>query len=817
MDFYSHPGKFLEVHIQGVLRKMQKRTHLKIAEIAVLFHDLGKINPNFQKKLDPVNKGQALGYSGHSYLSTFAFFCYLANNKQDLKEALSVIDESALKLEIQRIVAIIAHHHGNLPDLCKNLKQDPKQDVLEFLSKDNPLLPMSEFYQNKLGQHHQSFNLDLGENTMKARFFELCSFLDGSKEANLWKQDALNYFLDTQFAFASLIEADKRDAGDNESYFYEQEINNSVAELSSSLEKAFSNLTLDTPLNKQRTQIRVEALEGLKKGLEAKRRVLTLAAPTGAGKTYALLALASEIQRNRPDLGILYALPFLSITEQVEDICRRPTDNSIEKGLLKEVLSVNSKAMNERIQQAQADLEKDQNEENLKRLLGEDFIGQTFDHPFVITTFVQLFETLVSNRNSTLLKLPNFAKRIFLIDEVQALPPRLYIFFTAWLDAFCRKYDSYAILSTATMPHFSIPIKKFVEEDKQPALLFKSFQEPFPILDAEKFFAEDVFNRYRINLINDDSFTVKQLTAHITSQEKSSLIILNTIEDTKQLFAQLKTLPNVYLLNTHFTPVDRREKIRIIKQHLEKKEKVILISTQLIEAGVDIDFPIVYRDLCPLPSLIQSAGRCNRNKKQLELGQIYFFHLIKENGKSSANLIYRKEARQFLEYCHKNIKDGLEEKDLYKVQSDFFQIIANDLTIGEVDDEFNMIECVNKAQFEKLGQFKLIKDKDFGSEYQYYIPKNENDREYNKAVGIMWKMLAEKEYEHSKRYKIELSQQLKKLADRTITIRIFEEKKWSIPAKSNEPEYFNIKVLADISLYTFKEGFNHSSVENSFL
>ena len=146
-------------------------------------------------------------------------------------------------------------------------------------------------------------------------------------------------------------------------------------------------------------------------------------------------------------------MPFLSITEQVQEI--------ISNILNIDVLSVNSKSFNERIEKAQQEYETEQSSEKLKALLVEDFIENTFDHPFIITTFVQLFETLLSNRNSTLLKLPNFANRIFLIDEVQALPPRLYIFFTAWLDAFCKMNNSYAILSTATMPYLGIPDKSY--------------------------------------------------------------------------------------------------------------------------------------------------------------------------------------------------------------------------------------------------------------------------------------------------------------------------------------------------------------------
>lgn len=799
MNYRSHPHKLLEVHIKGVLTKAKKRSNLKIVDIAVLFHDLGKININFQKKLDLENGEKISGYSEHAYLSMYCFLCFLDCNRTFIATELG-----SDIIKVKQIIAIVAKHHGNLPDFENILGHEALKRLETFLKSD-PSLPISDFYEKYLLQKHQKFEIKWNENLLK----RLPKFFD--EDFINWQKDSLNYFLDTQIAFASLIEADKRDAGDNENYFFDEAIKDSNSKLQSSLRTIFKNLPQKTALNQLRTQIRNKAIEGLKEGLKTGNRVFCLTAPTGAGKTFILLALACEIQKTRANFGILYVLPFLSITEQVEEISKHEIFKNSEQ-----VLSVNSKTINERMQCIQADLESDQNEENLIRLLEQDFIEKTFDHPFVITTFVQFFETLVNNKNSALLKLPNFSKRIFLIDEIQALPPRLYLFFAGWLDAFCRKYDAYAILSTATMPHFSIKKKSYLNECKRADLLFKQYHEPFQLIDAKGFFDEDVFNRYRIQLINEDNFSIEKLANHIQSQTKSSLVILNTINDTKKLYSLLKCNPNVYLLNTHIIPKDRHEKIKIINDHLKANQKVTLISTQLIEAGVDIDFPIVYRDLCPLPNLIQSAGRCNRNKL-LKIGTVYFFHLTNENGKSSAKMIYRNEAKQFLDFCKEKIKHGIEEKELFEVQEVFFKKIADDLSIGEVNAEFNMIECVNKGQFEKLGQFKLIERKAFGEEYLYYIRGNENDREYEKAVDIMRLMITEKEkdYKSSRSLKIELNSQLKSLADRMITLRAFDGT--NIPLSANNPEYFDIKVLADLSLYTFEEGLNHNSTENSIL
>lgn len=185
----------------------------------------------------------------------------------------------------------------------------------------------------------------------------------------------------------------------------------------------------------------VEQNEKLDKG----ERIFTFTAPTGSGKTMTLFALANEIIKRTSSHDVLYVLPFLSITEQVEIIA------DIQR-LLEE---------------------SDNNPEKLQELLRRVFSEETFDHPFIITIFVRFFETLVSNKNSELLKLPNFAKRIFLIDEVQALPTRLYIFFAALLNEFCRRCDSFAVLSTATMPFLEIENK--IDSGQRTAKLFKNY------------------------------------------------------------------------------------------------------------------------------------------------------------------------------------------------------------------------------------------------------------------------------------------------------------------------------------------------------
>ncbi len=826
MDFKSHPDKPLEVHILGVLKKMKRNCNFPMAEIAVLFHDIGKINPNFQEKLKPENKGVYLGYTNHSYLSVYVFACYLEKNTAALK---GILGEDFL-IKVKCIVVIIAKHHGNLPDFDAMLGLEQIEKVEDFV-KTKALMPMSNFYREKLGQNHNPFEI------YEHEFLRKKLGIFNIKDRENWQKDALNYFMDMQFAFASLIEADKRDAGHKavrEYYHFDHAIEQNVSEIEQGLTTIFEGLAQKedkSTLDILRTAIREEAVENIGIALQQGKRIFSLTAPTGAGKTFTLLALAREIQRNNKrrkkeqKLGILYALPFLSITEQVEQIIKIKTDSDGKKsGIISDLLSFSSKSINEKIEEVQERLEQDASKDNLNDLLQEDFIQHTFDHPFVITTFVQFFETLMSNHNSTLLKLPNFCNRIFLIDEVQALPPRLYIFFAAWLKAFCEKNNSYAIISTATMPHFGFPIKSHLEALKKPELLFKDFDkkenQPYELLDAKKYFDANIFNRYKIDLIQEENFDIQALKAHIDTQSQAVLVILNTIDDTKKLYATFGDAENVILLNTHFIPLDRRRKIADAKEKLAKNEKVIIISTQLIEAGVDIDFPIVYRDLCPLPSLIQSAGRCNRNNKRA-MGQVYFFNLSEENGKSRAELIYKDEAKVFLDFCKTHIQHGVTENQLFEIQDLFFKSIANDLTIGAYkigNQDENMIELVNEAKFETLGRFQLINQTFFGTQYQYYIKENESDIAYDVLVGLMFKMVKAAEYEESKRYKIEVNTQMKKMADRLLTIRLSPKKENLAPHFTNvHKEYMGIRVLHNLDDYSFQSGIRLDAIHNCML
>ena len=723
-QYRSHPLKPLRVHTHGVLEGVRRRTSLRLPQIVALFHDLGKLNRNFQAKLDD---DKVTAYSNHSYLSAWAFLQFIYANSQAGRE-LGLNGPG----DVFTAATLIAHHHGDLPDLREILKVSERERLARFLAS-NPNPPISNYLNAWL--EHESFNLWDAESPKR---LEKCSvFKDNWLEAFPSK---LDYFLETQFGFAALLESDKRDAGDNKWFRREDQLAWASDNFSPCLLTKLAGLDGKSDLNRARTAIRINAVESLGAAIKRNERVFSLTAPTGAGKTLVLLSLAETIRRHYPEHSVCYTLPFLTITEQVEGICRGIFGPDF-------VTRIDSRSCNPELERLLIESEIDPSK--AADILKLGFSNETFDAAYIITTFVQVFETLMTNRGASLLRLPNFSKTIFLIDEIQSLPPRLYVFFSAFLDAFCRKFDSYAILSTATMPALDL-----AEENKEARTFFPGYQTPTELLDFHTHYRNPVFDRYRIQRIDEEhGLTLDNLAEKLKQETESCLVIVNTIDDSRRLYKILcpgEPQLNIALLNTRFTLEDRQATIAKAQQRLCRKERIFLISTQLIEAGVDIDFPVVYRDLCPLPSVIQSAGRCNRNgnrrndEGELIQGDVKFFELLdSDTNKARAAVVYRDPADKWsLDFSRQYIQSALTERELLEVQMKYFRAVNQNLKIGDhrlrsegVWKRDNLIHRINEMSFEVVGSFRLIDEDEFGQERRYYVPRDNSDN--------MWETLGE--------------------------------------------------------------------------
>ena len=821
----SHPDKFLitqdngeKGHVDGVIENVKKLTSSKWAELVAIFHDLGKINPNFSNKL--VNSNILGNYANHSYMSAFAFFVAFATkhgNREKLRQWLN--QEAISGLEIIASAVIIAKHHGNLPNL-KPEKSD-SEDIARILFKDennllfnfltlNNNLPIDNYSKHYL-PFLEDFQDKLLDNKIQNRYRDELIF-DAYKNFN-----PLCFFQNIQSAFASLIHADKADAAKFDNLIDDNKENLRIfnRKYNEQLNRYLGSLMPNTSLNKLRTEIRNNSVLNIVIGLKEGKRLFELTAPTGSGKTLMLLSLAGEIiKSSKEPLRVVYALPFLSITEQVEEEVLKifsETTHFIQR--------IDSKSENSEFEKLQEKLETDPNQQNRMAINLLDFREKTFSYPFIITTFVRFFETLLSNKNSDLLKLPNLSNCIFLLDEIQSLPPRLYSFFIAYLDSFCKKNNCYTIVSTATQPNFSIDNVKLNDTDGNGKYLtwakdfFKHYENPYSLLSTD-YFQNGLFNRYVINIL-DESVNLQQLADKVVKENESALVIVNTIDDSKQLYDLL--LENdvekqeLILLNTHFTPDDRKFKIEYAKLRLKFRKKIIVISTMLIEAGVDIDFPILYRDLTSMPSIVQSSGRCNRNGKMENKGKVILFHLMNSNDRSA--LIFRGKDRFFLDTTKQVLKKkSYAENDLLELQVHYFNQIQTSLNFAQHSQtqpkhEFHFLKDIQECMYQKLGDFRIIDEVDYGIEYQFYVPVNEKDTRFEVLLEIEERikvLQSQNKKEELFVNKQMIVRQLKQMANQIVKVRL--KKNDSLPVLGDNRIAINFLYKINLASYSFDSG-----------
>jgi CRISPR-associated endonuclease/helicase Cas3 len=780
--------------------------------LVALFHDLGKVNPNFQNKLDPDKSVN--GYANHSYFSAYTFFCAFGcsrHNMEALKQFLEV--DTFNQNELIALTVLIAKHHGNLPDFSPTdhtgtgasiLSKDENSALYNFLNQEKNL-PVYEFINHFI--RIDDFRQFLTAQNVQRGYSEQLVFKGENNKS------ALDFFLDNQYAFASVIQADKADAGKIGNIIDDQlEAIQTFSEcFNSQLESYLNKLNQNSELNKLRTTIRNHAVQNIIESLKENEHVYELTSPTGSGKTLMLLSLASEIIKAKGAKRIIYGLPFLSITEQVEAEVLK-----IFEGNEAFIQRIDSKSENHRFETIQAELDNNPTEENILEANILEFQENTFAYPFVITTFVRFFETLLSNRNVELVKLPNFSKCIFLLDEIQSLPPRLYGFFVAYLRKFCTKFDSYAIISTATKPNFELPVN-----NSDAKKFFPDYKRPTPLLPLS-YFDNELFNRYQIQFENEP-IDIETLKDSILSENQSVLVILNTIDDTKELFKKLQDelgTDELLLLNTHFTPQHRKLKIYLAKRRLFQNKRIVVVSTQLIEAGVDIDFPVLYRDFATVASIVQSAGRCNRNGKLDSFGRVKLFKL-QRNGMPRCELIYRGRDREILRLTKDSFADLFyQEKDLLDVQQEFFNNIQSDLDWGihippsNPNFKFDFIKDIQECQYDKIGKFQLIDKQLFGEEIQYFVPQNHQDEKFEKLLTLQdeliefFKTNADRSIIRSKKKSIEM--QLKKMSGQIVQVRL--NKNQIKPLQANEQCYFNLYKI-DTNSYSFKKGIDLKGAE----
>ncbi len=358
----------------------------------------------------------------------------------------------------------------------------------------------------------------------------------------------------------------------------------------------------------------------------------TLSAPTGSGKTLAMLAFALKHAAKWNLERIIVVIPYLSILEQTAAVYRKALADIYNQNLESDapfILEDHSHARNR-------DSGENGETEYIKSLAAENW-----DAPIVLTTNVQFFESLFSNRPGACRKLHRIARSVILFDEVQTLPISLTIATLATLNRLYSQFNSTLVMATATQPafdHLNNDIKKISEKYWSPIEIVglneadpsKALQSMF---DRSRRTKVDILNRESDGSINETSW---EQIADLMLEKKRVLCIVNVKSHaqrlisilTEKLFSIEGEIPKeIYHLSTSMCPEHREKTLNTIREklnHLEDSTRIFFITTQCVEAGVDIDFPVLFRAFGPLDSIAQAMGRCNRNQRW-GMGEVYLF------------------------------------------------------------------------------------------------------------------------------------------------------------------------------------------------
>ena len=349
-----------------------------------------------------------------------------------------------------------------------------------------------------------------------------------------------------------------------------------------------------TPLDRRRTAIAAAVRQ--RWTAADSQRLFTLTAPTGSGKTLAILdaALAARARRSRP-ARILYCLPFTSIVDQNEEVIRevlahgdcRPTSDVLLKHHHFTTPTFRTR---------------DDREYGVSR--GGRLFTEAWQSEIVVSTFHQLLHSLLSRRGRDLQRVAALVGAIVVLDEVQALPLRYWRSIARLLRRASEVYDTTFVLMTATLP--------FLFEPAEAVELLPDHRGHFAALE-----------RVRLRCHHRTTRSLADLAEHLAERHRdrprSCLVVLNrrrAVARLRELLLERLPGRSVWALSKDLRPIDLARRIRAVRARLAAGEPILVVSTQLVEAGVDLSFQEVHRDLGPLDCVLQAAGRCNRHDEE---------------------------------------------------------------------------------------------------------------------------------------------------------------------------------------------------------
>lgn len=397
--------------------------------------------------------------------------------------------------------------------------------------------------------------------------------------------------------YSSLVDADFLDT---EAYMDNGKSNNrggycSLSKLLERFNQFVEKLDItaaDTPVNRIRRDIRKKCVEMAREP----QGNFSLSVPTGGGKTLSSLAFGLEHAIKHKLDRIIYVIPYTSIIEQNADVFR-------------------SAIGEDQVVEHHSSLDEDSS--TVKSRLS----SENWDAPVIVTTSVQFFQSLFAAKSSGCRKLHNIVKSVVILDEAQLVPVEYLTPILETMQLLVDHYQVSFVISTATQPAFN---ERIVDEK-----LFTGLKNIKEIMGDNVKELYDSLKRVQVELPKD--LQPQSSWEEIAEELKQYEQVLCIVSDRKSCRALHRLMPEgTFHLSALMCGQHRSEIIQRIKEKLKNKESVRVISTQLVEAGVDMDFPVVYRALAGLDSIAQAAGRCNREGKLTELGKVVVFNAPKK-------------------------------------------------------------------------------------------------------------------------------------------------------------------------------------------
>ncbi len=342
-----------------------------------------------------------------------------------------------------------------------------------------------------------------------------------------------------------------------------------------------------TAVDRQRQQVRAACLEAAKLA----PGFFSLTVPTGGGKTLSSLAFALRHCVLHQLRRVVYVVPFTSIIEQNADVFRAVFGSLVEAGVPDPVVEHHSAA----------DVDDDSASGRLA--------AENWDAPLIATTSVQFYESLFANKPSRCRKLHNLATSVIILDEVQKIPVDYLAPCLEGLKELVARYGATVVLCTATQPAlhrrdgFELGVEGVREIVPEPRRLYLALK--------------------RVEVEDVGTLSDEELAARLLSEPRV-LCIVNTRRHARELFARIDEGDSAYHLSAAMCPEHRSQVLAKVRRDLGEGRVCRVVTTQLVEAGVDIDFPVVFRSLAGLDSVAQAAGRCNRNGRE-PVGRLFLF------------------------------------------------------------------------------------------------------------------------------------------------------------------------------------------------